>query len=191
MKRFLSILLCVAVILSLCACSVDAASQRTLKRKVASKVSTETVKNADQYAALLQDNIDAADKEYDSEVGFAQYSFNHTALLALSNSIKDSDGVKDVSGFRYDLIKISYIVSTINYGLQSYSEDAMYDETMKLLSLDPSGLETKLEKSQAISDYAKAECEAFLKHYYRRTIDPASIMKLLKKSDDEEASASA
>ncbi len=62
MKRFLSILLCVAVILSLCACSVDAASQRTLKRKVASKVSTETVKNADQYAALLQDNIDAADK---------------------------------------------------------------------------------------------------------------------------------
>ena len=183
MKRFLSILLCVAVILSLCACSVDAASQRTLKRKVASKVSTETVKNADQYAALLQDNIAAADKEYDSEVGFAQYSFNHTALLALSNSIKDSDGVKDVSGFRYDLIKISYIISTINYGLQSYSEDAMYDETMKLLSLDPSGLETRLEKSQAISDYAKAECEAFLKHYYRRTIDPKSIMNLLKRSE--------
>lgn len=191
MKRFLSILLCVAVILSLCACSIDSASQLTVKRKVSSKVSDETAKNAVKYAELLKDNIAAADEEYDSEVGFTQYSFNHTALLALSNSIKDAEGVKDVSGFRYDLIKISYIVSTINYGLQSYSEDAMYDETMKLLSLDPTGLETKLEKSQAISDYAKAECEAFLKHYYRRTIDPKSIMNLLKRSDDEEASASA
>ena len=37
----------------------------------------------------------------------------------------------------------------------------------------------------------RKECEAFLKHYYRRTIDPKSIMNLLKRSDDEEASASA
>ena len=190
MKRFFSILLCVAVILSLCACSISSDTKLTAKRKVSSKVSAETVKNADQYAALLKENIAAADKEYDSEVGFTQYSFNHTALLALSNSIKDAEGVKDVSGFRYDLIKISYIVSTINYGLQSYSADAMYDETMKLLSLDPTGLETKLEKSQAISDYAKEECEAFLKHYYRRTIDPKALMNLLKKGDDEEGSAS-
>jgi hypothetical protein len=61
---------------------------------------------------------------------------------------------------------------------------------MKLLSLDPTGLETRLEKSQAISDYAKEECEAFLKHYYRRTIDPKALMNLLKKGDDEEGSAS-
>ena len=52
-----------------------------MKRKVSSKVSDETAKNAVKYAELLKDNIAAADEEYDSEVGFTQYSFNHTALL--------------------------------------------------------------------------------------------------------------
>lgn len=190
MKRFFSILICVALVMSLCACGISADTSLTLKRKVSSKVDNETVKNANQYAALIRDNIAAADEEYDSEVGFAQYSFNHTALLALSNSIKDAEGIKDASGYRYDLIKISYIISTINYGISSYSEDAMYDETLKLLSLDPEGLNSNLEKSQAIIDYAKSECEAFLKSYYRRSFDPSSLMNLLRRSSDEEESAS-
>lgn len=190
MKRFFSILICVALMLSLCACGTESFTTLALKHKVSSKIDKETTDKAVEYGTLLQENMDAAREEYDSEVGFAQFSFNHAYLLSLSNSIKDSEGIQDVSGYRYDLIKVAYIISTINYCLHTYSEDALYDETMKLLSLDSEGLSSNLEKSQAITDYAESEFKAFLKSYYRHSLDASALMRSLQKSGREEASSS-
>lgn len=190
MKRLFSILICVAVILSLCACgSVETAP--ALRHKVSSKVDSQTVKDANRYAVILKENIAAADEAYDTDVGFVQYTFNHGEMQALSDAIKEREGVADASDYRYDLIKIAYIMTSINYCTHSYSGEEIYNQALSLLGIDSEGLTSNLEKSQAITDYAKQESEHFLKKYYRTSIDPKSLMALFKKaSRSEEASSS-
>lgn len=187
MKRIITILISVALILSLSACG---SGPVTLKKKTADVLGSELTRSANQYASLLQDNIAAADEDYDSDTGFAKYSFNHDEMLSLSDMIKNSEQASSLSSFRSDLINVAFINTTISYCIHFYEGDELYNETLKLLGIEVPETATNLEKSQAIIDYAKEKSQAFLKEYYRRTIDVDSLMDRLRRSDDTESASS-
>lgn len=187
MKRFITVLISIALILSLSACG---SGPVTLKKKTADALGSELTRSANQYASLLQENIAAAEEDYDSDTGFAKYSFNHDEMLSLSNMLKDSEQAASLSSFRADLINVAFINTTISYCIHFYEGDELYDETMKLLGLEiPEGA-SNTEKSQAIIDYAKEKSQTFLKEYYRRTIDVDSLIDRLRRKDDAESATS-
>lgn len=187
MKRVITVLISVALILSLSACS---SGPVTLRKKTAEALGSELTRSANQYAALLQDNIAAADEDYDSETGFAKYSFNHDEMLSLSDMIKNSEQAASLTSFRSDLINVAFINTTISYCIHFYEGDELYDETLKLLGLEAAEGATNTEKSQIIIDYAKEKSQAFLKDYYRRTIDVDSLIDRIRRTDDAESASS-